>query len=182
MSESILRYSLPVLLLLAPLAQAQQPSRMLEAAGREKAGEILSPGAMNCVGGQAVGPLKCSPGTSKIFVWNWVSTQAYLEVAGTAAPMIDGTSMVVMHCNLDETYYGHCWGTFVWAVPDMGGIWEGVWSGTWNYATNQGSYKMTGYGTGGKLEGLHLEKETVGVGGAEPGKFLVKVSAEPPRQ
>src|SRR5512133_3947079 len=64
---------LPILLLLGPVARAQQPPKILVAAGKERSVGQLNPGALDCAGGQPTGrPLQCSPGTSRIFLWNSV--------------------------------------------------------------------------------------------------------------
>ncbi len=180
MSHRMLRHALPVLLLLAPAAAfAQQPSKILVATGKEMSVGLLDPGVLLCEGGQPTGrPAQCSPGTKRIFIWNWVSVQGYQDVAGTAAAMLRGRSTIVMHCNLDQNYYGHCWGTFEMAVPEMDGKWEGVWSGPWDMLANCTSYRMTGYGSGGQLEGLRLEKESAWPGGTQPGTFVMKVLAK----
>jgi hypothetical protein len=180
MSNLVFRHTLPILLLLGPAAAlAQQPPKVLVATGKEMMAELLDPGALDCVGGKPAGPpLQCSPGTKSIFVWNWVSTQGYQDVVGTAAVMTRGRNKVVMHCNLDQNYYGHCWGTFEWEVAELGGKWEGVWSGFWDFAGNIVSYNATGYGSGGQLEGLRIEKESAWPGGAQPGTFVLKVLAK----
>ncbi len=171
---------LPFVLLLTPaVALAQQPPKILVATGKEMLVELLNPGTLLCVGGQPTGrPAQCSPGTRRIFIWNWVSVQGYQDIVGTAAAMFRGRNTIVMHCNLDENYYGHCWGTFEWAAPEMGGRWEGVWSGPWDMAANCTSYRATGYGSGGQLEGLQVEKESAWPGGTQSGTFVVKVLAK----
>ena len=179
MSNLMFRHILPIFLLLAPVARAQQPPKILVATGKEMSVELLNPGVLECVGGQPAGPpFRCSPGTSRIFFWNSVAVQGYQDVAGTAAAMFRGRNTIVMHCNLDQNYYGHCWGTFELDIPEMGGKWEGAWSGIWDYAANRVSYHMTGYGSGGQLEGLRFEKESVWPGGTQPGTFVVKVLAK----
>ena len=180
MFHRIVRNTLPVFLLLAPAAAlAQQSPKVLVATGKEMSVGLVDPGTLECAGGQPAGrPAQCTPGTKRIFIWNWVSVQGYTDVAGTAAAMFRGRATVVMHCSLDENYYGHCWGTFEMAVPEMDGKWEGVWSGPWDMAANITSYRMTGYGSGGRLEGLRLEKESVWPGGAQQGTFVAKVIAK----
>jgi hypothetical protein len=174
------RYIPFLFLLLAPAAAfAQQPPKVLVASGKEVAAGMLDPGMLACIGGQPSGrPLQCSQGTSRILFSYVVSQQGYQDVVGTAAAMFRGQNTIVMHCNLDANYYGHCWGHFVWDAPDAGGKWEGVWSGMWDYSANRVSYQMTGYGTGGQLEGLRFEKESAWPGGTPSGTFVVKVFAK----
>jgi hypothetical protein len=172
-----MRQILPFALLLAPVACAQQTPKVLMATGKEEMAQLLDPGSLDCVGGKPTGtPLQCTPGTTKVFLWNWVSTQRSQDVVGTAAALIGGQNKLVMNCNLDQTYYGHCWGIFEWEIPGAGGKWEGVWSGVSEYATNRVTYHLTGYGTGGQLEGLQIEKEGVWPGGTQLGTFVVKVT------
>ncbi len=180
MSHRIFRHVLPVLILYGTVARAQQPPKVLIATGKEMAVELLDPGTLACIGGQPTGgPLQCSPGTSKILSAYTVSVQGYEDVVGTAAAMFrGGRNTIVTHCNLDANYYGHCWGHFAWNIPEMGGRWEGVWSGIWDYAANRVSYHMTGYGSGGQLEGLRFEKESAWPGGIPSGTFVVKVVAK----
>jgi hypothetical protein len=155
-----------MVLLMAPVVRAQQPPKVLVASGKEMAVELLDPGTLACIGGQPTGrPLQCSAGTSRVLLSYWVSVQGYEDVVGTAAAMFRGRNTIVMHCRLDATYYGHCWGHFSWDVPEMGGNWEGVWSGIWDFAANRVSYHLTGYGNGGQLEGLQIEKESIWSGG-----------------
>ncbi len=91
MSNLRFRYILPVLLLLGPAARAQQPPKILVATGKEMSVGVVNPGTLDCVGGQPTGrPLQCSPGTSKIFFWNYVGVQGYEGVEGTAAAMTRG--------------------------------------------------------------------------------------------
>jgi hypothetical protein len=183
MSHGLLRHALPVVLLLAPAAAlAQQPPKILVATGKEMQGEMLAPGTLVCVGGQPTGlPLPnppCSPGTRRVLMWNVVGVQIYQDVAGTAAAMLRGRSTIVMHCNLDENYFGHCWGTFQLPVPEMGGQWEGVWSGPWDMATNCTPYRASGFGAGGQLDGLRLDKESVWPGGTQSGTFIARVQGK----
>ncbi|MBI4904444.1 MAG: hypothetical protein HY820_12455 [Acidobacteria bacterium] len=181
MFNFVSRHILPVLLLVGPAAHAQQLPKVLVASGKEILVELLSPGELDCVGGQPTGrPLQCSPGTSRILLTNWVSVQGYEDVTGTAAAMTRGLNTIVMHCNLDRNYYGHCWGTFEWEVAEMGGKWQGVWSGIWDFAANRVSYHLTGYGSGGQLEGLRIEKESVWHGGTQSGTFVVNLLAKQP--
>jgi len=182
MSNLVFRPTLPMVLLLAPAAAlAQQPPKILVATGQEMSVGVLNPGTLECVNGRPAGSfLQCSPGTTRISVWNSVGVQGYQDVVGTAAAMFRGRSTVVMHCNLDGNYYGHCWGTFEMEVAEMGGKWVGAWSGLYDLAANVVSYRASGYGSGGQLELLRFEKESVWPGGPQPGTFVFKVLAKQP--
>jgi hypothetical protein len=98
------------------------------------------------------------------------------QVAGSAGSLIQGTLNVVTHCNMDGNYYGHCWGHFVLTVPGAGGQWEGSWSGMFDQLTNISSYDGTGYGSGGKLEGLRVKIEWASTGPGQPTAFIAKIS------
>jgi len=159
---------LPLLLLLAPAgALAQAPSKVLVATAKEVLTDVVTPGTIVCVGGAPTnnpqGP-PCSPGTKQVLISYRNTLAQYQEVTGSAAALIRGQVNVVVHCNLDGNYYGHCWGHFVWTVPEAGGQWEGTWGGPHDMLTNTVSYSAVGFGSGGKLEGLQLKWEAAYTG------------------
>jgi hypothetical protein len=155
------------LLLTAASAIAQAPSKVLVATAKEVMTGLASPGTLICVSGTPAsdpqGP-PCSPGTEKIFIWNRNSLFEFQDVAGSAAGLVKGRASVVVHCDLDSNYYGYCWGTFDWIVPEAGGKWAGTWGGMHDFLTNTISYSATGFGTGGKLQGLQLKYEAAYTG------------------
>ena len=107
---------LPLLLLLAPAgALAQAPSKVLVATAKEVLTDVVTPGTIVCVGGAPTnnpqGP-PCSPGTRQVLISYRNTLAQYQEVTGSAAALIRGQVNVVVHCNLDGNYYGHCWGHF----------------------------------------------------------------------
>ena len=171
--------SMRTLVLLLPMAAlAQPPSKVLVVTGKEVLTDIVSLGNLACVGGapsnNPQGP-PCTPGTTRI-LFSYRNTLArYDEVTGSAAAMAQGQNNIVTHCNLDQNYYGHCWGHFVWTIPGSGGQWEGTWNGKMDMATNTVSYSATGYGYGGTLEGLQMKYEAAYTGPG-PGLFIAKVS------
>ncbi len=163
---------------LAPAVALAQPSpKVLVATGRDDpaATQVVNPGTLICAGGQPSGAL-CSPGTQRIFFWNLVQTIGYTEITGTAAAMFRGKATIVTHCNLDASYFGHCWGTFEWPAPELNGKWEGSWTGVMDYAANANSLTGTAYGTGGQLEGLEMKFEKV-YPGTRQGIVILKVQA-----
>jgi hypothetical protein len=83
-----------------------------------------------------------------------------------------------MQCNLDEKYYGFCWGTLEFLVPELGGKWEGAWSGMIDFATGAASMSGDAYGYAGKLEGLRMKCEETNPGGGVPRTILAKVWAQ----
>jgi hypothetical protein len=107
-----------------------------------------------------------------------MSQYEYQDVTGTAAAMFGGKNHTVSHCNLDENYYGHCWGTFEWTIPELGGKWEGVWGGMHDMLAGVVSYSSIGFGSGGKLEGLQLRYEGANPGGGGRVVFIAKVLAK----
>ena len=174
-----------LLLSIVPLAVlAQTPSKVLVATGNEVITNIVSPGAIACIGGTpGTDPLglPCSPGTTRILMSYHNILVNYQQVSGSAASLVQGTNNIVVHCNLDGGYYGHCWGHFVWTVPGAGGQWEGSWSGMFDMLTNTTSYSGTGYGSGGKLAGLQIRGEwaSTGPGPRGPGQssvFIARIS------
>jgi hypothetical protein len=170
-----------LLLLLVPAAVLAQPSsKVLVATGHEVIASVISPGALACIGGTPTGLWPqfppCSPETTRILFSYRNALFNYQQVSGSAASLVAGTNNVVTHCNVDANGYGHCWGHFVWTVPGAGGQWEGSWSGMFDVLMNISSYTLTGYGHGGKLEGLQLRSESVAPWPGEPTVFIVKIS------
>jgi len=169
-----------LLLVLAPAAVlAQTPSKVLVATGTEVITSVVNPGTLACIGGtpgtNPQGP-PCSPGTTRIVFSYRNVLSNYQQVSGSAANLIQGTNNIVTHCSLDGIGYGHCWGHFVLTVPGAGGQWEGSWSGMHDELTNTASYSATGYGYGGKLEGLQIRFEWATTGPGQPTVFIAKIS------
>jgi hypothetical protein len=170
-----------LLLLIVPLAVlAQTPSKVLVATGNEVLTSVVSPGTLACIGGTPTGLWPqfppCSPGTTRILFSYRNALFNYEQVSGSAASLLQGAINVVTHCNLDGNGYGHCWGHFVWTVPGAGGQWEGSWTGMFDVLTNNNSYSGTGYGYGGKLEGLQMRCEWAATGPGQPTVVMVKIS------
>ncbi|MBM3746282.1 MAG: hypothetical protein FJW34_10840 [Acidobacteria bacterium] len=173
--------SLVVLLLVAAVLalDADGPaaaSKVLVASGKPTS-QIVNPGILICEGGQPTGlaaPM-CSPGTTKILIRNLIQEGAYQDLTGTAAAIFRGKFTAVTQCNLDDKYYGFCWGTFEWAVPEMGGKFEGSWSGVLDYAIHAGYLSGNAYGYGGKLEGLRMTFDELYPGGTAPWVGILKV-------
>jgi len=169
-----------LVLLPAAAALGQTPAKVLVAVGNPVMKTLVSPGALACVGGTPTGLWPqmppCSPGTTRILFSYRNALFDTRQVSGSAGSLISGTMNVVTHCNLDATGYGHCWGHFEWDVPGSGGIWEGSWSGMWDGATNSTSYGGTGYGYGGKLDGLRVEFQCADTGLDKPTALIATVS------
>lgn len=170
-----------LLLLLVPAAVlAQTSSKVLVATGTEVITSVVSPGTLACIGGTPTGLWPqfppCSPGTTRILFSYRNALANYLQVSGSAASLIQGTTNIVTHCNVDANAYGHCWGHFVLTVPGAGGQWEGSWSGMFDVLTNNSSYSGTAYGYGGKLEGLQMRCEWADTGPGQPTVFIAKIS------
>lgn len=167
-----------LLLVASADAIAQAPSKVLVATAKEAMTGLASPGSLVCVGGTPAsdpqGP-PCSPGTRQILISYRNSLFEFQDIAGSAAGLIKGQASIVVHCNLDSNYYGYCWGHFVWTVPEAGGKWEGTWGGMHDLLTNTISYSATGFGTGGRLQGLQLKYEAVYTGPG-PGFGIAKIS------
>ena len=89
------------------------PSKLLVATGKEIL-QIVNPGILICEGGQPTGLLAplCSPSTKRILIRNAIAEATYQDVTGTAAALVGGKATVITQCNLDDKYYGFCWGTW----------------------------------------------------------------------
>ncbi len=167
------------LLVAAVAALAQPGPQVLVATGKEVHVQALSAGTRFCEGGQPAtqGP-PCSPGTKRIFLWNMSNQLDYQEVTGSAAAMLRGKNVTVVHGNFDENHYGHIWGTFEWTVPEMEGRWEGTFAATADQMRRIVINKAVGYGYGGKLEGLKLEFTGVNPGGLPHAIFIARVTTK----
>ena len=142
--------------------------------------QVVNPGVLICEGGQPTGlpaPM-CSPGTKRILIRNMIQEGASQDVTGTAAAMFRGKSTIITQCNLDDKYYGFCWGNLEFVVPEMGGKWEGAFSGIIDFAVYALSVTGDACGYGGKLEGLRMKFEEVWPGGGVPSTILAKVLAQ----
>lgn len=176
--------SLLALAILAIPVQAQMQPGLLTATGQEVNTAIVSPGTVECIGGTPLIPppnpfTMCSPGTTTIHLRDQHGQAAYQNLAGTAMDMLNGPNEVVTNCNLDGTMKGHCWGTFLWAVPDKG-TWNGVWSGEFDLQTFNIRYSAAGFGQGAALEGMNLMYDAV-YSGQPVGTFIVRVTLPKPR-
>jgi hypothetical protein len=169
-----------MILLLAPAAALAQPEpKVLVATGKEVT-QTVSPGVLICEGGQPTGQAfpPCSPSTKKILLRNLIMVGTYSEVTGTAAGMFRGKSTIITQCNLDDKYYGFCWGTLEWAAPELEGKWEGSWWGVLDFVASAGSISADCYGYGGKLEGLRMRFDEVEPGAGLPTTFIARVLAK----
>jgi hypothetical protein len=120
----------------------------------------VQPGQVTCDSGRpkvhsTSDPL-CPPGTHRISIRGQVESITLTKVTGTAAAMFDeGTSTVVINCNLNANLEGDCWGTFTTTVPDQG-KWEGSWTGTFDLTNSVAFYSAAGHGSGSQLKGLKM--------------------------
>ncbi len=166
----------------APALEAQGPapaSKLLVATGKEIM-QVVSPGILICEGGQPTGLLAplCSPSTKRILIRNAIAEATYQDVTGTAAALVGGKATIVTQCNLDDKYFGFCWGTWEWAAPGQAGKWEGSWSSTTDYAAAVGAVSSELCGYGGKLEGLQMKYVSVYPGGMTPATFTVRLVSQ----
>jgi hypothetical protein len=107
-----------------------------------------------------------------------MSVLEYQDVTGSATAMLRGKNNTVAHCNFDENYFGHCWGTFLWEIPEMGGVWEGTWSAASDQMKRITINSALGFGYGGKLEGLQLKFDGVNPGGLPHAVFIARVTSK----
>ena len=156
---------LPVLaaLVLWPLAGSAGAADFLNATGVEVMTGIAYPGEVRCPGGEPTGlpfPM-CSEGSNQVNLRGLVETATYVDLAGEAAWMFDGTNTITIHCNLDAaTYQGHCWGTCSW---DLGaaGSWRCTWSGQLSLLGAGSHIQGIGHGSGEQLEGYQFFYEAI---------------------
>ena len=104
------------------VACAQTSPKVLVATGKVVAAGAVSPGTWLCEnGGLTGGSPPCGPTTTRVFIQSMSNKYVQQDVTGSAAAMVGGTNITTVNGNFDATYFGQMWGTFQWAVPDMGG-------------------------------------------------------------
>lgn len=150
--------------------------RFQMATGKELNTSVVAPGTVTCLGGEpAAPPMLCTPGTKQTHLRGQVVTAIYVDLAGEAAALIDGTNTILANCNLDESLQGPCWGTFRWEISAQGGQWEGAWSGQFDLANMVATYTAVGHGSGGALEGLQIKVDGTYPGGSPYGNIVVRI-------
>jgi hypothetical protein len=179
----MLKQILAILFLLGWAVASAQPGplKVFVATGKIGQSQTMNPGTWACEGGQVTttGPPFCSPGTQKVaFAFLSSKYAPPLEVTGSAAEMLDGENTTVVHGVFDGNFYGHMWGHFEWAVPAMGGVWQGTFTATADQVRGMLINKAVGYGSGGKLEGLRLEFTQVSPGAGQRPVFVAQVTAK----
>lgn len=167
-----------ILIVAGVLVQTSQAKgKFLFATGQEVNLAVTDPGSIECIGGAPTGDpyAPCTPGTRRIHTRGRESINTYTDVTGTAAPMFQGENSTIGNCNFNADLQGHCWGTFEWEIPALGGVWQGTWSGDFDLLAFTASYKAVGHGSGGDLEGSQFLLETIYPGGTYFGTFTVRV-------
>ena len=138
---------------------------------------LTDAGTATCVNGTRTAWFPpCSPGTHNSIWRNFVGAMQFAGVDGDAASFFTGIWAMPGNCNLDENLVGACWGTFQGEA--LGGTWEGTWSGKLDFVRFGGDLRFVGLGTGGGVEGLHVNVEAVGEGSADeyaPMPFTARV-------
>jgi hypothetical protein len=161
------------------VSNAQPPEKILTATGKEVHAEAINPGTWNCVGGQPTGLMPpCSPDTKRIIIQGVSNKYVYQDVTGPAAAMLKGENITRVHANLDGNYYGQLLCTFEWAVPGMGGRWEGNCNVTADQIRGIVINRAVAHGRGGKLEGLTLEFYAIHQDGLPYSTFVAAVKRE----
>jgi hypothetical protein len=155
-------------------------SKVLVATGKQVAVQTMTPGTWVCEGGQVTtsGPPFCSPGTTKV-AFTYMSTKYSMQdVIGSAADLLTGENITVVHGIFDGTYFGHMWGHFEWTVPAAGGKWQGTFTATADQIKGFLINNAVAFGNGGKLEGLKLEFTQVSPGAGQAAVWVAQVTAK----
>ena len=117
-------------------------------------GEILLPGAVTCPSFEPTGdPLQPCPVGARIHIRDY----KFVSRVNSTDPALAGWMTVVLNANFDANATGPTWGTFSLAL-DAGGTWDGTYQGI---RFQEGStwvipFHVSGQGTGGAIDGMHL--------------------------
>ena len=113
------------------------------------------------------------PGSGQLHLRRVVGYGCYTATSGgVIEPRLSGVGMFVVNGNLDMTYSGPVWGTWM-VVPSAGCdpadlmepavYWKGTWQGQRSVFCDSGActwignLKLVGKGRGGDIEGIHLK-------------------------
>lgn len=120
-------------------------------------GTLVAP-EIRCAGGEPTGAYTyCTEETNQILTRGEVQVWEPATLSHSVTEFLDGQLTFEVNCNFNASLRGPCWGTFVWAIPDMG-TWEGHWSApVMDLLTYESEISMVGYGFGEGLNGRHLK-------------------------
>jgi hypothetical protein len=161
----------------ATSAPAGRGPNFMFATGEEVTFNVVDPGTVTCIGGEATGDPydPCHESQRVMLKHQVVQTMLLPGASGDAAPLLDGTATVTIDCNLDGDLRGHCWGVFEWQV-DAESRWAGVVSGTFDFRTFSFVYRLVGRGFGGTVDGMQLQYDVSYDGGYDfIGDFVARV-------
>ena len=157
-----------ILALVAPVAASDHDSRLV--GGKLLLGYVaeVNPPDTTCVGGvPAYG--YCSEGTTQVISRFEVQTWMPASPSKAVARLLNGPITFVVNCDMNGAYRGPCWGTFEWNVPGVG-TWTGFWTmPVMDLITYESRLSMEGIGSGGEINGKHLELN----GASAPGDWYV---------
>lgn len=109
-------------------------------------------GEITCPGGSEPSPSLMPPwcGDTRTKVRDRVVTGSIVQSSDWR---VGGATKTVMNMNLDPSFEGPIWGTYVIDVPGHG-TWEGVWQGQY-FGPTLATYRLVAHGSG-EFEGFEL--------------------------
>ncbi len=113
---------------------------------------IPKPGDITCPDGSGPVPSLMPPWCvdARTKVRNRLLTGAFVQ---TTDERVWGTTQVMMNMNLDSSFHGPVWGTYVIVRPGRG-TWEGTWQGKYE-GVGLATYLLVAHGSG-EFDGLEL--------------------------
>ncbi len=180
MQETRIRLWFPVLVvivLVAPLAlQAGVNRTRVVIADDWPVDSMLDMGTLACPGGELVwaDPVTpICPGSGRLHLRRVTGYGCYTAMSGDSVePRLSGVGMFVVNGNLDDTYSGPVWGTWM-VVPSAGCdpndlvdpevYWKGTWQGRRSRFCDNGqcvwigNLKLVGKGRGEGIQGIHFK-------------------------
>ncbi len=160
-----------ILALVAPVAASGEGPRAVN--GKVLLGFTAEVGlpVITCVGGLPSVPY-CDSNTTQVLGRLEVQTWTPASLSRSVAKFLNGPITFVVNCDLNAQFRGPCWGTFEWKVPGVG-TWTGFWTAPiMDLLTYESQLSMVGVGSGGEINGRHLELD----GSAAPGDWYIASS------
>lgn len=146
--HTILLCAVAVLLMLSGLVLAQATFTIVNGI-TETIVAIPNPGEVTCHGAAPTGNLlmPCPPG-----VGGTLRGRQSIAMEVSSDPRLSGLSYLTVNMNIRPDGTVRMWGTF--RMEAAGGTWEGIWEG--KNSTEGLSYRATGHGRNGEVDGLQL--------------------------
>lgn len=163
-----------VLVLACGMAWAGHSPKFVVGSGLLEYLETTVPPEVRCTHGEPTGSFPpCTAGSTRYFSRSEEQIWSAIDMSPSIESMLDGPITFVINCNFDANYRGPCWGTFSWEETG-GGIWVGQWAAPlMDLITYESKISMTGFGTGGTIDGKHLKVD----GFSNAGDYYITMSA-----